>query len=152
MRRESFVCSIGYSPGYDKRQGLPPIFPVKKKGPIHRPQTGVRSQLGHPHETGIGKAHRSVAIATHQASNRARFGLEVEITAQEAHVDERKQVVDIMPTAFQKERRLGEDRLTRKHRCRRGFGLFDSPAVVCVVASEQSNDRAGVDQPALQCP
>jgi hypothetical protein len=142
---EPVASPAGGLPRCDQRKGPAPVQTIEVKVPVERPDAGFGLQLRHPHQASIGEGHGAVTVAPHELPYSAMLPVEVEICAQKAGLDQRKQIVGVMTVALEQEERLRNDSFAGCHGCGSVTGLFDRPGVLRVITDEQCDNGAGVD-------
>jgi hypothetical protein len=128
------------------------MLAVKLEIAIDRPYAAIGDRLGHAHQTGVGKSHWAVAVATHQIAEAAMLVMKAEIAAQKTGFNQRKQIVGAMAGTIEQGQDFGYHGIACRDRNRRVLALFDCPLVVPVVGTQQRHQRPAVYQPGGHLP
>lgn len=76
---------------------------IELEVPVKRPDTCVGLKLGHPNQARISERHWTLSAAAHQVADLAILAVKIKVAPQEACLDQREQVIGVVPVAFQEE-------------------------------------------------
>lgn len=125
---------------------LPAVAAIDPEVSIDGEKNGIGRHFAHPHQTGIGKAHRDIRVLLHELQHTLQFATEVKRRNDSTAAQESGQCR--LSRGSQEKEGLGKGRLagspgSGKMRC-----LSRGPAMMAVAAGKQRDQETGVNEDA----